>query len=216
VREKIARRMKESLEATAQYTLNSSAPARGLLAMRAKIKATPGLPDITLNDLVTYCVIDALLDNPDLNCEFINGELRKHSEVNIGFACDTPRGVMVPVVKNADAMCLDELSVRMKELASQAVAGNIAPDDLSGATFTISNLGAIGIESFTPLLVPPQLAILGICAIQTRPVRRGGNIEFIDVIPLSLTCDHQIIDGAPGARFLKAVAEKIENIESIC
>jgi pyruvate dehydrogenase E2 component (dihydrolipoamide acetyltransferase) len=89
-------------------------------------------------------------------------------------------------------------------------------DDLSGATFTVSNLGSFGIESFTPLLNPPQVAILGVDAIQLKPVRRDGAIQFIDSIGLSLTLDHQVIDGAPGAKFLKVVREKIENVESIC
>src|ERR1039458_10060882 len=104
----------------------------------------------------------------------------------------------------------------MKELSVQAVKGAISPDDLSGATFTLSNLGSFGIESFTPLLNPPQVAILGVNTIQLKPVRREGRIEFIDSIGLSLTLDHQIIDGAPGARFLKVVREKIENVESLC
>ena len=93
--------------------------------------------------------------------------------------------------------------------------GTIAPDDLSGATFTVSNLGALGIETFTPLLNPPQVAILGVGAIQVKPVRRGGQVEFIDAISLSLTCDHQVIDGAPGARFLQVLKAKIEDVESL-
>jgi pyruvate dehydrogenase E2 component (dihydrolipoamide acetyltransferase) len=87
---------------------------------------------------------------------------------------------------------------------------------LSGATFTISNLGGLEIESFTPLLNPPQVAILGVGAICVKPVRRQGKLEFIDAIGLSLTCDHQVIDGAPGARFLQILKDKIENVESLC
>ena len=181
--------------------------------MRARLKGAPGLPDISINDLVTFCTIEALLEVPALNAEFVDGRIRRHSEVHIGFACDTPRGLLVPVVRNADALCLDELAVRLKELAAQAVAGSIPPDDLAGATFTISNLGGLGIEAFTPLLNPPQVAILGVGAIQLRPVRRNGQIEFLDTIGLSLTCDHQVVDGAPGARFLKTLAGHIENVQ---
>ena len=101
IREKIARRMRESLTATAQYTLTSSANAGGLLLVRAKVKASKGVPDININDLVTFCTIRALLEFPDLNAEFIDGKIYKHAEVHIGFACDTPRGLMVPVVRNA-------------------------------------------------------------------------------------------------------------------
>jgi pyruvate dehydrogenase E2 component (dihydrolipoamide acetyltransferase) len=96
------------------------------------------------------------------------------------------------------------------------VAGNITADDLSGGTFTVSNLGGLGIESFTPVLNPPQVGILGIATIQLKAVRKDGMVGFIDSIGLSLTLDHQIIDGAPGARFLQVLREKIENVEKIC
>ena len=208
--------MRESLTSTAQYTLTTSANAGGLLLVRAKVKASKGVADININDLVTFCTIRALLEVPDLNAEFIDGKIYRHAEVHIGFACDTPRGLMVPVVRDAHKLTAGELSLKVKELTGQAVKGAISVDDLSGATFTVSNLGGLGIESFTPLLNPPQVAILGVNAIQLKPVRRDGRIEFIDAIGLSLTLDHQVIDGAPGARFLKVVREKIENVESLC
>ena len=134
----------------------------------------------------------------------------------MAFACDTPRGLMVPVIRDAHKLTAGQLSVKMKDLTAQAVKGTISPDDLSGGTFTVSNLGGLGIESFTPVLNPPQVAILGVDSIQLKPVRREGRIEFIDAIGLSITLDHQVIDGAPGARFLRLVKEKIENVESLC
>jgi pyruvate dehydrogenase E2 component (dihydrolipoamide acetyltransferase) len=216
LREKIARRMRESLASTAQYTLNASAGAAGLLALRARIKATPGAPDININDMVVFCAIKALLEFPDLNSELIEGRVYRHSHVHIGFACDTPRGLMVPVVRDADKLSPADLAARMKALTVAAVQGNIALDDLAGATFTVSNLGGLGIESFTPLLNPPQVAILGVDAIEVRPVRRDGAIEFIDVIGFSLTCDHQAVDGAPGARFLQVLKRHIEDVETLC
>lgn len=217
IREKVARRMRESLASTAQYTLHTSADAAGLLAVRARVKASQGaLPDININDLVVFCVVRALLEAPALNAEFIDGRIYRHAAVNIGFACDTDRGLLVPVVKNCQSLTAAELALRMKELSAQAVAGSIAADDLTGATFTVSNLGSLGIESFTPILNPPQVALLGVNAIQLRPVRRDGQVVFIDAIGLSLTCDHQVIDGAPGARFLKILRERIENVEKEC
>jgi pyruvate dehydrogenase E2 component (dihydrolipoyllysine-residue acetyltransferase) len=209
VRERIARRMRESLASTAQFTLNGSADARGLLAMRARNRG------ININHLVTFCTIEALMDVPALNAEFIDGAIHEHADVHIGFACDTPRGLLVPVVRNAHLLCIDDLAERMQELAAKAVDETIAPDDLAGATFTISNLGSLGVEDFTPLLNPPQVAILGVGAIQLKPVRRNGQVEFIDAIGLSLTCDHQVIDGAPGARFLQVLKTKIEDVESL-
>jgi pyruvate dehydrogenase E2 component (dihydrolipoamide acetyltransferase) len=119
-------------------------------------------------------------------------------------------------VRDSHKLAIAELAQRIKALTKQAVDGNIAPDELSGATFTVSNLGVFGIESFSPILTPPQVAILGVNAIELKPVRReGGAIEFVDYVGLSLTCDHQVIDGASGARFLGVVREQIENIEAL-
>jgi pyruvate dehydrogenase E2 component (dihydrolipoamide acetyltransferase) len=216
VRETIARRMRESLANTAQYTMHSWADAGGLLRVRARLKESRHFAHINVNDLVSFCVVEALLEAPEINAEFIDGQIRVHSEVHLGFACDTPRGLLVPVVRSAQELGIDELAGRMKELAHQAQTGSIAVDDLNGATFTVSNLGVFGVESFTPLLNPPQVAILGVGSMAVKPVRRGGGIEFIDAISLSLTCDHQVIDGAPGAKFLTAVRERIERVESQC
>ena len=123
---------------------------------------------------------------------------------------------MAPVIRDAHRLTIGQLALAMKELTAQAVQGTISADRLSGATFTVSNLGGLDIESFTPLLNPPQVAILGVGVICVKPVRRQGKLEFIDAIGLSLTCDHQVIDGAPGARFLQILKEKIENVESLC
>jgi pyruvate dehydrogenase E2 component (dihydrolipoamide acetyltransferase) len=214
IREKIARRMRESLAATAQYTLHSSADARGLLALRKRAKAAAA--DITIGDLAAFCAVQALVEFPALNSEWIDGRIHSHAEVHLAFACDTPRGLMAPVVRHADKLTVFELARKMHELAAQAIGGTISVDDLSGATFTVSNLGGLGIELFTPLLNPPQVAILGVDAIQVKPVRGEDGIEFIDSIGFSLTCDHQAIDGAPGARFLQVLKAKIESVERLC
>jgi len=216
LRDTIARRMRESLATTAQYTLNSSADAAGLLVMRARLKASSGTSNINVNHLVTFCAIRALTEFPSLNAEFIDGKIQEHAAVHLGFACDTPKGLLVPVIRSAHEMTLSALAARMRELTDRAVAGTIAVDDLTGATFTLSNLGNLGIESFTPLLNPPQVAILGVNAIQLKAVRRDGRAEFIDSIGFSLTCDHQAIDGAPGARFLQVLKTKIEGVEAEC
>jgi len=216
LRDTIARRMRESLATTAQYTLNSSADAAGLLVMRARLKASAGTADLNINHLVAFCTVRALAEVPSLNAEFTDGRIQEHAAVHLGFACDTPRGLLVPVIRDAHALSLSALAARMRDLADRTVAGTIGADDLKGATFTISNLGNLGIESFTPLLNPPQVAILGVNAIQLKAVRREGRVEFIDSIGFSLTCDHQAIDGAPGARFLQVLKTKIEGVEGEC
>jgi pyruvate dehydrogenase E2 component (dihydrolipoamide acetyltransferase) len=218
IRDRIARRMRHSLASTAQYTMNASAVATGLLSLRARIKAVPATGDaasININDMVMFSVVKALQAVPEVNVELVDGKVYTHASVHIGFACDTPKGLLVPVIRDSQALALPELASRIRTLTEQAVDGSIAPDDLTGATFTVSNLGTFGVESFTPILNPPQVAILGVNAIELRAVRRDGTVEFVEHIGLSLTCDHQVIDGAPGARFLRTVREQIENIESI-
>jgi pyruvate dehydrogenase E2 component (dihydrolipoamide acetyltransferase) len=217
MRERIARRMGESLASTAQYTLHTSADATGLLALRRQIKTTHGAPDITINDLVVYCVILAVLEVPAVNSELIAGRLYQREHVNLGFACDTPRGLVVPVVRRSEELSVAELAGRMSALSTQAVEGTLGADDMVDATFTVSNLGGLGVESFTPVINPPQVAILGVDAITLRPVRMpDGGVEFVDVIGLSATFDHQVIDGAPGARFLNVVKQKIASVQSLC
>jgi pyruvate dehydrogenase E2 component (dihydrolipoyllysine-residue acetyltransferase) len=215
-RDAIAHRRHESPAMTGQYTLHASADARQLLAMRARAKeiARAGrTPNISINALVTFCTIRALLDTPDLNAELIDGAIVRHRAIHIGFACDTPHGLLVPVVRDAQDLSIGALARRMNELAASALDGTISPDALSGGTFTISNLGGVGVEWLTPFVYPPQVAILAVGAIHVKPVRTGGGVDFIDAIPLSITCDQRAIDSAPAGRFLRTLAEKIENIE---
>jgi pyruvate dehydrogenase E2 component (dihydrolipoamide acetyltransferase) len=210
--------MRQSLASTAQYTLNSSAVAAGLLSLRARLKSAGSAEDaaaVNINAMVLFCAVRALDAVPEVNVEYRDGAIHRHSDIHIGFACETPRGLLVPVIRDAGRLTLPQLGAEVKRLTAQAIDGSLAPDDFTGGTFTVSNLGIYGIESFSPILNPPQVAILGVNAIQLKPVRRDGVVEFVDYIGLSLTCDHQIIDGAPGARFLRAVGERIENIERI-
>ena len=210
-----ARRMRHSLSTTAQYTLNASADATALVALRALIKSgsAPELADVTINALVTFCTIRALADRPDLNAEYLDGRIVRHADIHLAFAVDTPRGLLAPVVRGAQRLSIVQLAQAMKRLSDSAISGTIAPDDLSGGTFTVSNLGHLGIESFTPIINAPQVAILGVGALQPKPVRRDGLVTVVDVLGLSLTCDHQAVDGAPGARFLQILRERIERLE---
>jgi len=215
-RDVIADQRRESPAMTGQYTLHASADARQLLAMRARAKETAragGTPNISINALVTFCTIRALLETPDLNAELIDGAIVQHRAIHLGFACDSPHGLLVPVVRDAQDLSIAALARRMNQLAASALDGTISPDALSGGTFTITNLGGVGVEWLTPVVYPPQVAILGVGAIHVKPVRTGGVVHFIDAIALSLTCDPRAIDGAPAGRFLRTLTEKIEQIE---
>ena len=206
VRKIIASRMLESLKSTAQLTLNMSADASTILAYRKRLKTSSeelGLQRITINDLVMYAVSRTLTRFPLLNAHFLGDTIREFDHVHLGMAIDAPRGLMVPAVRFADLLSLKTLSQETKRLITACQEGSILPDELKGATFTITNLGALGIESFTPVLNPPEVAILGVCAIQPKPVMVGENIQYVPHIGLSLTFDHQAVDGAPAAKFFE-------------
>ena len=216
VRKVIAERMLQSLQTTAQLSLNAAADARALQALRARFKASPeamGLRGVTLNDLLLWAVARTLPAHPALNALFVGGEIHQHRHVQLGIAVDTPRGLMVPVVRQAEQLTLRQLSVEAKRLASACLESKITPDELVGGTFTVTNLGALGIESFTPVLNAPQVAILGVASIQLRPVEADGGVQFVPHIGLSLTINHQVIDGAPAARFLQALSQAIGSID---
>ena len=217
VRKVVAKRMMESLTSTAQLTLNTTANAAGILAMRKKVKNADealGLNKITLNDLVCFAVSRTLLKYPVFNAHLEGGVLTEFEQVHLGFACDTPRGLLVPVIRSAQALGLKAFSDEAKRLAGGAIDGTISPDYLSGGTFTVSNIGSFGIETFTPVINLPQTAILGVGAITPRPaVAADGMIGVEQRLNLSLTIDHQVIDGADGARFLRDLVAAIENID---
>ena len=218
IRSTIAKHMHSSLIETAQYTITISARADAILSLRKKIKSITtehSIPNITLNDMVMYAVICTLVSHPELNAEFIGGKVYQYEDINLAFACDTSRGLMVPVVRSAQKLSLKELSLAVEKLSNEAVSGKIAPDDLTEGTFTTTNIGGMGIEYFTPILNTPQVAILGICNIDLKPVKTGEEVQFIEHIKLCLTVDHQVIDGAPAARFLVTLKDNIENFENI-
>ena len=217
VRKVVAKRMMESLTTTAQLTLNTTANAAGILALRKKVKNADealGLNKITLNDLVCFAVSRTLPKYPVFNAHLEDGVLTQFEQVHLGFACDTPRGLLVPVIRSAQALGLKAFSDEAKRLAGGAIDGTIAPDFLSGGTFTVSNIGSFGIETFTPVINLPQTAILGVGAITPRPaVTADGTIGVEQRLNLSLTIDHQVIDGADGARFLRDLVAAIDNID---
>lgn len=217
VRKVVAKRMMESLTTTAQLTLNTSANAAGILALRKKVKNADealGLNKITLNDLVCFAVSRTLPKYPVFNAHLEDGVLTEFEQVHLGFACDTPRGLLVPVIRSAQSLGLKAFSDEAKRLAGAAIDGTLSPDYLGGGTFTVSNIGSFGIETFTPVINLPQTAILGVGAITPRPVLApDGAVGVQQRLNLSLTIDHQVIDGADGARFLRDLVAAIENID---
>jgi pyruvate dehydrogenase E2 component (dihydrolipoamide acetyltransferase) len=216
VRKVIAERMWESLQSTAQLTLNASADARSLLTYRKRLKNSDeslGLQNITINDLILFAVSRTLPLYPEVNALFKEHTIYQYKNVHLAVAVDTPRGLVVPVIRKAQALSLKQISEEAKRLAAGAMDGSVSPDELTGGTFTVTNLGSLGIESFTPILNPPQVGILGVGNINLKPVEIDGNVEFIPRISLSLTINHQAVDGAPGARFLQTLSQRLAEPE---
>lgn len=216
IRKVIAERMMNSLATSAQLTYTATAPASGLLALRRRLKgaADPELAAVTIGDLVGYATVKTLAKHPVVNAHLSGGVLRTFTHVHIGMAVDTPRGLLVPTLRFADTLTLRDFSVQSKQLANDAIGGSINPDLLGGATFTVSNLGAFGIESFTPLLNVPQVAILGVDAIFPRAtINADGSVGAEQRIGFSLTADHQVIDGADAARFLRDLCAAVADID---
>ena len=217
IRKIIAKQMCASLSTMAQLTFNSSFDATKMIALRASLKAGAekmGLANITYNDMILFAVSRILANHKTFNAHYLNDDtMRFFKTVNLGIAVDTERGLMVPTVFGADKMSLNELAKSAKSVISDAQSGKINPDLLKGATFTVSNLGSMGIESFTPIVNPPQTAILGVDCITKRIKEVNGEDVTYPAMGLSLTVDHRAIDGADAARFLKDIGQALENID---
>lgn len=209
IRRAIARSMQASLNGMAQLTLNSSFDASAILEYRKKLKASDeemGLSKISLNDMVFYAVSRTLPGFPEINATLTDDTLRQYAHANIGLAVDTPRGLLVPTVPHADEMSLAQISAANKFAAAKARDGALTPDEMSGASFTVTNLGSLGVESFTPVINPPQVAILGVCSVQYKLKADGSTYPAMG---LSLTFDHRAVDGAPAAKFLAALCRNL-------
>ncbi len=220
IRKLIARSMHASLQNSAQLTHHLGADARRLLELRKNAKEALAegrtSTNITLNDMVCFAVIKALKKFPNVNSHFLGDSIRLFKKVHLGLAVDTERGLMVPVIRDADDLSITGLANRMKDLATACRTGSVNPDILSpeAGTFTVSNLGNYGVEMFTPVINLPQSAILGVNTIIPRPKNLGDGIyAFVPHMGLSLTYDHRALDGGEATRFLKQVAIEIETLQ---
>lgn len=223
IRRIIASSMQASLAEMAQLTLNSSFDATDIISLRRKLKQAnaqglgqeQGFPLAqsvpTINDVILYAVSRVLRRHPECNAWYDPEKLTVFSRVHLGVAVDTPRGLMVPTIYAADSMDIASLSRAVKEAAASCQTGTINPDQLKGGTFTVTNLGTLGVESFTPVINPPQTCILGVCNMTTKVREQDGRLEPYPAIGLSLTFDHRALDGAPAARFLQDLVLTLES-----
>ncbi len=213
VRRVIAERMTQSLREAAQLTLVAEADATRFQMLRedlaAQREAALGFR-ISYNDLLIRICAHALREHPRLNARLAGDQIELLDHVNIGLAVEAGQDLVVPNVKQADRKSVAEIATDLRALVQRAQGGSLALDDISGGTFTISNLGLYDVDAFTPVINPPEAAILGVGAIREKAVVVDGELAARPSVTLSLTIDHRIVDGAPGARFLQRIKQLIE------
>jgi pyruvate dehydrogenase E2 component (dihydrolipoamide acetyltransferase) len=199
----------QSWTSVPHFYLQREVDASRLVGWRALLKKR-GQNEITFTDLLVKIVAAALRRHPDVNASWRDGEIVRHRDVNVGLAVAVEEGLVVPVVARADELTLPELAARRAALVAGARAGRLKPDEISGGTFTISNLGMYGVDAFQAIVTPPQAAILAVGRIVDRivPVDRAPAVR--PILALSLSCDHRVIDGARGARFVETLADLLE------
>ena len=217
IRKIIAKNMMHSLQSTAQLTMTAAFNATGIQNLREKFKAEQGeYKKVTIGDMILYGVSRTIPEFPYMNSWMENDdEAIEFTDVNLGVAVDTERGLMVPTIMASQFRTLKEISDEMKELAGDCRKGSISPDKLKEATFTVTNIGSFGIESFTPVLNPPQVGILGVGTMDYKMKKTADGIICYPACTLSLTVDHRLVDGGPAAKFLKKLCENLEHIEEL-
>ena len=214
MRKVIFDRMGQSWREAARVTLFADADMTELVRLRqakaAEWERRFGLKP-SYSDLIHLAVARALREEPRINCRLDGQAVRVRQEVNLSFAVDLGEGLVAVVIKDADTKSLGDLAKAARDLAERARAGKLAPDDMADGTFTVTNLGGLGVEYFTPIINQPQAGILGVGKIMEKPVVLGGGIHVRSMLTLSLVFDHRLLDGAPAAKFLAKVKELLEN-----
>jgi pyruvate dehydrogenase E2 component (dihydrolipoamide acetyltransferase) len=206
----IARRMAESKATIPDFTLQMDIDMQECLALRTELKALSHPHAPTYNDMIVKACALALREHPRANSSYRDGRLQLHSRINVGVAVAAKEALVVPTVFDAEEKSLGEIARETRALAERVRAGTITPPELGGGTFTVSNLGMYGAQSFTAIVNPPQAAILSVGALEPRVVVRDGEIVARHTLTLTLACDHRILYGADAAQFLARVRELLE------
>lgn len=210
VRKVIFDRMGASAREIARVTLTTEADATRLVELREEINARSGEMKFSFTDFLILLVSRALLKYPYINATLRDDGVHQHAFVNLGVAADTERGLLVPVVRDAHLKGLGEIYSEVRRLSEAARSGKIAPDDLRGGTFTITNLGTQEVDAFTPIVNQPEVGILGVGRIAEKPAAYQGQLALRWMVSLSLSFDHRIVDGAPAGKFLQHVKHLVE------
>ncbi|MFD1707263.1 dihydrolipoamide acetyltransferase family protein [Siminovitchia sediminis] len=210
MRKVIAERMFSSIQQSAQLTIHMRANVTEMLALRKKVNSGQDRK-LTVTDFVARAAVLALLKHQQINSTYMDHEIHSYETVHLGMAVAVDNGLVVPVIRKAEQYSMEGLANQIKELSTKAREGSLETHEMKGSTFTITSLGASGVEFFTPILNPPEVGILGVGLITDTPVFAGETLERQSMLPLSLTFDHRAIDGVPASEFLSAIKEMLEN-----
>ena len=211
MRQIIAQRLTQSVVTAPHFFVTVEVDMTDLVKFRAQLKEK-GAP-YTVTDFISQAVVLTLKEFPAVNSSTDGKTTRWNSRVHLGVAVSLEQGLVVPVIRNADELAMTELNARAKELAEKARNGKLAPDEMSGSTFTISNMGMLDVENFTAIINPGESAILAVSSTLKKAVVRDNKVVARSIMKMTLSADHRIIDGAMAARFVNAVKQKLENIE---
>ena len=204
----IAENMVASLQGMAQVTVTSEIDVTELVDLRERLKKAF---ELTYTDLIVKAVTVALRKHPRLNAVLDGDVIQPLEDIHIGVGVALEEGLIVPVIRHADRLSVQEIGATLRSLAAKARSNNLEIDEISGGTFTITNLGAYGIDAFTPIINPPEMAILGVGRILEKVVVYRGDIARRSMMVLSLTFDHRLVDGAPAAAFLQTLGDVLSH-----
>lgn len=215
MRKTIAQRMRLSLDTAAQASHHVRVDMSALIKARAAYNAAHPEDKVSVTDILVSCTADALRRNPSLNVSLQEKEIVAYEEIHIGVAVAVENGLVVPVVRDCGGKSIPAIHSELRELVRRVREKRFTPADITGGTFTVTNLGMYGIDGFTAIINPPEAAILAVGATSRQPVVRDGDIVVRDVCELTLTYDHRVVDGAPAAQFLSDLRGIIENFSAV-
>lgn len=211
IRKTIARRLAESIGPVPTFYLTAEFDAGRAADMRAQFKELGDSYKVSFNDIIIKAVATALVDHPEINAHWMGDHIRHFNRVHVAMAVAIPEGLITPVIFDAAGKSLSEISIEAKALAERARQRKLTPDQYTGSTFSVSNLGMLGIEQFTAIINPPEAGILAVGSVESKPVVVDGDIEVRQRMRVTMSCDHRVIDGAMGAKFLQTVKRLFEN-----
>jgi len=210
-RRTIARRLVTSLGPVPHFFLTTEIEMDRAADMRQQINTLYPEAKVSINDVIIKVAAVALIQHPQVNASFQDKTVRFYEHADIGVAVATENGLITPVVRSADLKSITDIATEVRELAGRARARKLKPEEYLGATFSISNLGMFGIDEFTAVINPPEAAILAIGAMAEKPVARGGEVKIRQMMRVTMSCDHRVVDGAVGAQFLQTFKQILEN-----